>query len=112
MRAVFIVLAVLLISPAAHSAHHASKKIGVVLSCGAGATFRSAPRVIGKVLARIDVGTLLPVFKIFERNWLQVSYKGQKGWVHRTMVIYSAQLDLNKTTSRPASCRGPIPQET
>tara|TARA_Y100000994_G_C15409622_1_gene325261 strand:+ start:189 stop:524 length:336 start_codon:yes stop_codon:yes gene_type:complete len=111
MRAAVIALALLLILPAANANHHASKKLGVVLSCAQGAWLRDGPGVRHKYMKTIKRGSVLPVLKIYERNWLQVVYEGQKGWVHRTMVKWSYQHGPHEYR-RDASCSDPLPQET
>ncbi|MEC8461764.1 MAG: SH3 domain-containing protein [Pseudomonadota bacterium] len=112
MKAVVIALALLLIAPAASADHHTSKKLGVVLSCVEGAWLRDGPGIRYKYMTNIEVGTLLPVFKTFERNWLQATYKGRKGWVHRLMVKWDYQLKLHKRFGKSASCSEPLPQES
>ena len=110
MKLVVIALALLLIAPAASADHHTSKKLGVVLTCVKDAPFRSAPGIRGEIISTIEPGTLLPVFKTFERNWLQVAYKDRKGWVHRTMVKWDYQLRLHRKWGKAKSCSEPLPQ--
>ena len=112
MKAVVIALALLLIAPAASADHHTSKKLGVVLSCVKGAWLRDGPGIRHKYMTTIELGTLLPVFKTFERNWLQVAYKGQKGWVHRTMVKWDYQLRLHRKFGKSTSCFETLPRES
>jgi uncharacterized protein YgiM (DUF1202 family) len=111
MRAVFILLAVLLISPAANANHHASKRLGIVLICAQGAWLRDGPGVRHEYMKTIKRGSVLPVLKTYERNWLHVVYEGQKGWVHRTMVRWAYQHGLHKYR-RDVSCSDPLPQES
>lgn len=75
MRAVFIVFAVLLVSPAANS-HPASKRLGVELICAQGACLRDGPGVRHRYMNTNKCGSLLPVLKTYERNWLHVVYEG------------------------------------
>ena len=76
MKVVVIALALLLIAPGASADHHTSKKLGVVLSCVKGAWLRDGSGIRHKYMTTIELGTLLPVFKTFERNWLQIAGGG------------------------------------
>ena len=111
MRAVFIALALLLIAPTANAGHHTSKKQGVVLICANGAWLRDGPGIRGKYLTTIKRGVVLPVLRVFERNWLNVVYEGESGWVHRSMVAWAYQHGLNNF-GKTASCSDPLPQES
>ena len=112
MKAVVIALALLLIAPAASADQHTSEKPGVVLSCLKGAWLRDGSGIRHNYMTTIEYGTLLPVFKTFERNWLQVAYKGRKGWVHRTLVKWDYQLRLHRKFGKSTSCFGTLPQES
>jgi hypothetical protein len=56
----------------------------------------------------MKVGTTLAVFEIFERNWIKVRYDGQLGWVHRTMVMHSGNVPLNRYGIK-TNCPDPVP---
>lgn len=111
MKAVVIALALLLVVPAANAGHHTSKKLGVVLICANGAWLRDGPGIRGNYMKTIKRGVVLPVLRVFERNWLNVVYEGESGWVHRGMVAWSYQYGLHKY-GRDASCSDPLPQES
>jgi uncharacterized protein YgiM (DUF1202 family) len=78
MRAVFIVIAVLLVSPAANANDHASKRLGVEWICAQGVCLLDGPGVRHKYIKTIKRGSLLPVLKTYERNWLKVVYEGKR----------------------------------
>ena len=111
MKAVVIALALLLVAPAASAYHHTSKKLGVVLICANGAWLRDGPGIRHKYMTTIKRGVVLPVLQIFERNWLNVVYEGESGWVHRSMVAWAYQHGLHKF-GKTASCSDPLPQES
>ena len=111
MKAAVIALALLLIAPAANAGHHTSKKLGVVLICAKDAPFRDGPGIRYKYMKTIKRGVVLPVLRVFERNWLNIVYEGESGWVHRGMVKWSYQHGLHKY-GRDASCSEPLPQDS
>lgn len=111
MKAVAITLALLLVAPTASADHHTTKKLGVVLICANGAWLRDGPGIRHEYMTTIKRGVVLPVLRVFERNWLNVVYEGKSGWVHRSMVRWSYQHGLHKY-GRDASCSDPLPQES
>ena len=80
-------------------------EIGEAYVCVIQTVLRKGPGVRHEELARISDRPIVPVYSVFERNWLKIKYRGQVGWIHRTMAItvgLSAKLNTNPATS----CRG------
>lgn len=109
MRATVIALALLLGAPTANAFNH--KSLGEVLICANAAPLRDAPGVFGFEIKTIKRGAVLPVMRVFERNWLNVVYEGESRWVHRSMAKWSYQYGLHEY-GRGASCSEPLPQES
>jgi len=108
MNRIILVLALLLWPIPVNAGETTLTKIGEAVSCFPNGAFRAGPGVRFSIIGKMKVGTTLAVFEIFERNWIKVRYDGQLGWVHRTMVMHSGNVPLNRYGIK-TNCPDPVP---